>query len=1580
MPTYYVRVMASLQDWIPGGAGPNWKAVLFSDITEEGTRVCYTPMSANERGPRIAVYGDRYMCWLGQDMHRRDTFFVMRVEQARMLRETPVNISATFRLWDGGEPPEGDSVAPFFGLTADTDAATPEVDAVVVPVERLTNHLSRWALSLAPAFRPGRRAAQPDDPLVGFRRIWRRFGLEHCLTLDTRRTRILNGLVTPQRLDETEYHYLSNQLSISALNHFAVQSGYADSLEPLLSELLTVSLDEHSRSLIWETLVAGLSVNDARTELDLALAGVLASSDSNGQMPGVHREVFSRVAERLSVEMPGSTYRELVDALRRDESVEHLVAAHPPRPNDVELVAEVPDSVSRVNDREAYWLLRLILPSVDSFAATLSDVAGQLNASHAQLLENPERVTAWLDSVMRSSRQLAQLAERLPGQAEVEGAVDRVRLTYRSAIKLMGTSATEALLKSHDLPARDFDDLLRLLGRVDILRQAPEWLVWLDQDPAFELGQASIAQMANLLAEPRRRQHLNAFLGYYDQIRNPKTLAWLQPPDTPERTEEVLREWFEGVRYLMDMLSQERLESLLNSDVGPSDVLRLRGLYDQLAPATADWLTAEYEKQNRATHEVWLQCVQQVLNEWAPVPLNLLTPEVFAYRLRLVEPEPTVAAVTTIGPERFGTYREYASLTLVRDNPDEDVAYVDLPLVIETSEPFEKALLVHWTVKSRFAQRNELPADFPENSPDRLMIRRFQWRLENSESSRFVYSFSARIWFRWLNTLPKSLEVSVRLTDAKTRQAVIPETNLSWTSLTADVPQLVMTWPSVGDPAYVTSHPVGAQLQASAIVGKLEGFANVAVLAPRRFGKTTLAKYLEQQLTDRRLLPLGRITCTEHMAQGRLNYSSVWKAISECLRERLDVEFAVPGTDPLPARDAFDAARRQAHERGYRAIVILIDEAQLFFSGRDGHSVGSQLKARLEASWAIAGSGRVPLLFCFVGLPPLKERAGADLLGLLTPFLADSMDEEQLRPLVKSRAKELQTPLALRHELARASGNLHIVKILLERLVARANSERRYWVNMDDLAVVRNAVQSALIDGRDVGLAEYIRDPLNESDDVNVWNPMPALAVAAAVAATPATMTAAERVSSVLTQVNEWLATVGRGTDVRFSISRERIDELLQVLYDRGVVDGVRSVGSPFVQAWLKGIAERGVIDGGLQEALLRVGERSIQVPSGEAWPGAKRHVTSAVAKADGTIQVYREARTCEEWRERFDRYRTTHDQVVRIRNTSAVGAAGTLLPLIDTGRHAEDGSRVVQVYYWMQGEDLAQTIGRLEADVVVDIGRRLFGGIELLHGASVVHSSITPRHVVLGVSGAGSGPEHPVFIDYGFQWVGLTEAAQEDAEFIAPELVHAPWVGTPAGDVYALSATLLAALRSNSDREEPVREALRLGMATELEVRYSAAQMKAHLEQLAINFSIEDRKSQDWKSLKRRLGQVPTGIQSVLEKHRSSLVNLDKKSYETRAAHRVMAQVLVEIAEVQRLNVGQHLAMNPHEGLALLHTLRTSQSHADIRLGKGHREALARYNVLSAQQQRSLVRQGVEEIGRLCHVPAIVELFRANL
>src|SRR5687767_14168877 len=114
MRRHYLKVPVTIQQYFPGGAPENWRLAAFEDATEGGTRLTSTLIPANDQGPRVALFGDRFYFEVGKDRDRSDTLFLTRIEFARSPSRVPRIIDCEMRLWPGGLPSRLDDVDEVF--------------------------------------------------------------------------------------------------------------------------------------------------------------------------------------------------------------------------------------------------------------------------------------------------------------------------------------------------------------------------------------------------------------------------------------------------------------------------------------------------------------------------------------------------------------------------------------------------------------------------------------------------------------------------------------------------------------------------------------------------------------------------------------------------------------------------------------------------------------------------------------------------------------------------------------------------------------------------------------------------------------------------------------------------------------------------------------------------------------------------------------------------------------------------------------------------------------------------------------------------------------------------------------------------------------------------------------------------------------------------------------------------------------------------------------------------------------------------------------------------------------------------
>ena len=138
-----------------------------------------------------------------------------------------------------------------------------------------------------------------------------------------------------------------------------------------------------------------------------------------------------------------------------------------------------------------------------------------------------------------------------------------------------------------------------------------------------------------------------------------------------------------------------------------------------------------------------------------------------------------------------------------------------------------------------------------------------------------------------------------------------------------------------------------------------------------------------------------------------------------------------------------------------------------------------------------------------------------------------------------------------------------------------------------------------------------------------------------------------------------------------------------------------------------------------------------------------------------------------------------------RFNHPGIVGVIGTF----------EENNTAYMVMEFVEGETLEARIaakGALDEWETLDIGSRLAGALEIVHGAGVMHRDIKPENIVLKRGGGA------VLIDFGTarEFEGTKKMTQIVTPGYAPlEQYAANAARGPASDIYALAATLYHAL-----------------------------------------------------------------------------------------------------------------------------------------------------------------------------------------
>lgn len=114
MNRYYLNISSTIERYYPGGAPPDWATRVFDDATNHGTGLRMLGLPRNWLGPRLAVFGEQFYFEFGRDRRRSDTFYLMRIERAKLSTTSPRVLECQIHPWPGGSPEQLDNTADLF--------------------------------------------------------------------------------------------------------------------------------------------------------------------------------------------------------------------------------------------------------------------------------------------------------------------------------------------------------------------------------------------------------------------------------------------------------------------------------------------------------------------------------------------------------------------------------------------------------------------------------------------------------------------------------------------------------------------------------------------------------------------------------------------------------------------------------------------------------------------------------------------------------------------------------------------------------------------------------------------------------------------------------------------------------------------------------------------------------------------------------------------------------------------------------------------------------------------------------------------------------------------------------------------------------------------------------------------------------------------------------------------------------------------------------------------------------------------------------------------------------------------------
>jgi hypothetical protein len=1262
------------------------------------------------------------------------------------------------------------------------------------------------------------------------------------------------------------------------------------------------------------------------------------------------------------------------------------------------LAEDVEDASSRESALNRWVLgLRIEKADLDALASDVKNWIDQI-ASRAGGMNSVTQVAAIARGLVELRAEADEWILKLPDPDLLDLDLQEALEAYRETQEVLGPLVDE--LVARGITPSDLREIADVARSDDILAQLPDW-VWLEDDSSASSGEdvaqapRAPASRALRLVGPVVRGRVRRLCAMLADVR-PDVVAQLSelpmPPvgvDEEIHLETTLKQLRDTQRALTSIAEPHRnwAGQAVQAGATPAEVLRVVGSLEGLKPLMSGAVYAEIIARVTAPQSVAERLELTSDFERAASFFERELGSAEAAGIELLDrwiarhPRPSGAREISTDPASpleiehnfVDQHRRRVPLAFVPyEDSDRPYGYVLAPILLRTQVPREVAARIVVNVTTK--QREAWPSTWEETSPQDVVVSRLQWR--SDESGGFHYTVKLRVPIR--RPEPGALEISVVALDKDGAAPLSEQRKLRWESIAVTREPVVFHWPDGINPDYVAAHPIGPQHEYPRIADRLRGGGSVAVIAPRRFGKSTLVEYLRRLSGADGLYVSAPALCTRHHDGVNLNYGDLWLEVSEKLQDELGSSIDCKLEDSLPRGDAFDHVRRAASARGIQSIVLLFDEAQLFFPRLRGYALGDRLKDRLERDWGQAREGMANVLVGLVGLPSLRERGGANLMGLLMPIERSVMEESDLNKLVLGLTHNgLSTTREARVRLAATAGNLFLLRTLLQRLLRHVGADGRNWAEYDDVLVIESALKKSLKEGGEQEVASYLRDALNEAENVSEWRPRPCYAYAAALARalSQGYRDVASRREFVRTQLERWCRAVETDGGNRLVYTDERIEEHEATLRELGLLNE-SNFRSEIHASWLEGVSAALPRDEADRTAIFRGAMERIRIPEG------LEPVTEG-----GQARVFRFTRHGVEYALRRVTLATAADRKGFLEAVDALAKLKERIDLREDGaeyvfdlRHvglADDNDMDgIEIYRWIDGTGLDCESGRLPAAVVAFLAVKLATALRLLHRHGIIHRDIAPRNVLLT-----DDRSRPVLIDFGLARLGTaTLQTALNSPFAAPEVRRPEPEWSAAADVYGLGA-LIGALVAPSDELRGKLKAVEAHcMRTDPVDRPSADELVRELTQIAEDLQIPERQNRAWQRVstlaeddvrahdwfgrvlerfKPRISALTLGLHTSQYDRCVSVAQFVDQVLEA-SPQRSPRQPKLKLGFVKRANDATQSRLVSDE-IDLLHQLRLQAAHY---IDRGDRRIRNQFGDLSEEKMTTMVVAGARQVG----------------
>lgn len=595
------------------------------------------------------------------------------------------------------------------------------------------------------------------------------------------------------------------------------------------------------------------------------------------------------------------------------------------------------------------------------------------------------------------------------------------------------------------------------------------------------------------------------------------------------------------------------------------------------------------------------------------------------------------------------------------------------------------------------------------------------------------------------------------------------------------------------EPPEVWSRRIGAQRRLDEVfTHMLAHHGSFYVAAPRRFGKSHMILALAFQVQQHEDTSVAVVA-----VDGDRNRVGFWNELCNRLGERFgpsDTVSTGPRGEPLPGarhqQQTFQNIRQAAAGQGVRTIWVLVDEAQRLFSGADHLAFGDALKDCLWHDLDKRSDEAAALHFGFFGQAHLPQRIGPNFRGELNDYSVDAIEPDDLEALLRADRGGLQTSREARQRLAQQAENFWILRELLTEAQEYLRKEGRSWIIGTDVQLLVDNLFDAWERRK---LLDYVQDPLNDSDDANIWKPAPTYPVALALArANGKGFFGAKAEREVHRTLEVWS---------QRTVLKQEVARLLDELKERRLILGnelrFRTELTRRILADSVRFSTAQDIPEDVDTLLRRLSVGTVSVPSEEELEPLGEGGQATLFRHGPN--VYRIEELADEGARR--RFLKTCEVYQRLKDSlqAADDVSQSFPSLVEWGfvDRTQD-RRGVLVYRYVPGESLAPSAHTVKA--VAWTGYCIARALLHLSNLKIFHRDVKPNNIIFRRDGRQGGG-HPVLIDFGLsraQDMGhsVTTGVQGSTGYIPPEVLQdGPRAWTDKGDLYALGKTMRNAL-----------------------------------------------------------------------------------------------------------------------------------------------------------------------------------------